>query len=221
MTESGKEQQIRQGKNFAKNEVIFHEGDPGDEMFIIQEGKVKISKKIGDVHKTLAILDKGEFFGEMAILNNKPRSATAEVIEESVLLVIDRKTFETMIRNNVEIATRMIKKLASRLQEADNQIEVLLIHDEFQRVVYYIKKLIQEVGIETRDWLRIEYDYSPIEFAGLVGLPVVSVNRIMEKLVKGRIITFKENKIIITNKKRFQELWKFLDLWDRYSDYLN
>lgn len=218
MSENKKNNQLgRFGRKFSRSEILFHEGDHGEEMFIIQSGKVKVSKQIGDVQKTLAILEKGEFFGEMAILNNKPRSATVEVIEDGNLLVIDRRTFETMIRNNVEIALRMIKKMASRLQEADNQIEILLIRNDFQRVIYSLKKLIREVGIETRDWLRIDYDYSPVEFAGMVGLSVTNVNQIMEKLVKGNFISFKDGKIVITNKKRFQELLKYIELKDRFA----
>ncbi|MBN2383703.1 Crp/Fnr family transcriptional regulator [bacterium] len=222
LNEQERENQLfnRFARKFERGQVIFSEGDRGEEMFIIHSGKVKISKRIGDVQKTLAILDKGEFFGEMSILNNKPRSATVEVIEEGHLLVIDRKTFETMIRNNVEIALRMIKKMANRLQQSDDQIEILLIRDEMQRVVYYIKQLIQDHGIETRDWLRIDYNYSPIEFAGMVGISLSSVNKIMDRLVKGGFINFKDGKIVITQKKRFQDLLKYIDLRDRFSDFI-
>ncbi|MFC1854224.1 hypothetical protein ACFL27_28910, partial [candidate division CSSED10-310 bacterium] len=78
----------------------------------------------------------------------------------------------------------------------------------------------QEVGIETRDWLRIEYNYSPIEFAGMVGVSLATVNDIMDRLVKGRFISFREGKIIITNKKRFQDLLKFIELKERFSDFV-
>jgi len=223
LSEQEQENQLfnRFARKFSRGDIIFHEGDQGEEMFIIHSGKVKISKRVGDVQKTLAILDKGEFFGEMAILNNKPRSATVEVIEEGHLLVIERKTFETMIRNNVEIALRMIKKMANRLQQVDDQIEVLLIRDEVHRVIYYIKKLIQDHGIETRDWLRVDYIYSPVEFAGMVGVSLSSVNKIMDKLVKGGFLNFKDGKIIITQKKRFQDLLKYIDYKDRFSDFLD
>ena len=77
-----------------------------------------------EVH--LATLPPGEFFGEMAIINKQPRSATATVIEEAQLLVLDARTFEAMIRGNAEIAIRMIKKLAARLAQANSQVEMLL-----------------------------------------------------------------------------------------------
>src|SRR5512142_697576 len=101
MSEAASQMFAKFGKRFPAGTVLFSEGDKGEEMYILQSGKVKISKKIRGVDKTLATLEKGEFFGEMAILNDKPRSASAEAIEDSDMLVIDRKTFETLLRSNV------------------------------------------------------------------------------------------------------------------------
>src|SRR5918994_955342 len=98
----------RYGKEFPRGTVLFREGEPGKEMFVLQAG---------------------EFFGEMAIISNKPRNASAVVADDAKVLVIDPKTFEGMIRGNSEIAVRMIKKLAERLSEADAQIENLLLSD--------------------------------------------------------------------------------------------
>ncbi|RME29004.1 MAG: cyclic nucleotide-binding domain-containing protein, partial [Deltaproteobacteria bacterium] len=107
------------GREFPAGTVIFREGDVGNEMYVIQSGKVNITKEVRGVEKVLVTLGPGAFFGEMAIINQKPRSANAVVVEDARLLVIGPKTFDTMIRSNVEIAVRMIKILAQRLQEAD------------------------------------------------------------------------------------------------------
>jgi len=80
--------------------VLFREGEPGKEMFVLQSGKIAISKKVRDVEKVLAVLGPGEFFGEMAIISNKPRNASAIVEEDAKLLVIDPRTFEGMIRGS-------------------------------------------------------------------------------------------------------------------------
>ena len=100
----------RYGQEYPKGTVLFNEGDPGKQVFVLQSGRVEISKKVGELQTTLAVLGPGEFFGEMAIISNKPRSATALVTENSKLLVIDPKTFEGMIRGNSEIALRKIKR---------------------------------------------------------------------------------------------------------------
>ena len=130
------------GRDFEKGTILFHEGDTrSKEMYVIHKGKVKIYKKVGNQETVLAYLGQGEFFGEMAILNNKPRSATAEVVEGGTLLVIDPKTFETMIKNNAGVAFRMIKKLADRIEETDNTIERLMIKDTNSRVVHALESL--------------------------------------------------------------------------------
>ncbi len=133
----------RFGKDIPRGTVLFREGDPGKEMYVIQAGKVAISKKVRDVEKVLAVLGPGEFFGEMAIIANKPRNASATIEEEARLLVIDPRTFESMIRGNAEIAVRMIKKLADRLSDADAQIETLLLADPHSRVVHHMLELCQ------------------------------------------------------------------------------
>ncbi|HUG53939.1 MAG TPA: cyclic nucleotide-binding domain-containing protein [Vicinamibacteria bacterium] len=106
--------------------VIFHEGDEGDEMYIIQSGRVAIKKKLKEGDTTLAVLEKGDFFGEMAILERMPRSATAEVVEEGDLIVISGETFGDMIKANPEIAVRMLRKQSIRLRETNKQLEQLM-----------------------------------------------------------------------------------------------
>jgi CRP-like cAMP-binding protein len=97
-------------------EVIFKEGDLGTEMFIIHEGKVEILKQVdGGVSKPLVAFEKGDFFGEMAILEDLPRTATARAVTDSTLLCINGSTFE--------IAVRMMRKLSRRLRETDAMLK--------------------------------------------------------------------------------------------------
>lgn len=114
------------GRNFSRGTVLFHEGDPGHEMFIIQKGKVQIRKKVGKAEKVLAELFDGEFFGEMALLLGMDRSATVEVIEDSKILVISPGTFESLLRSSPEIALKMLKKMALRLRALDDKLEMTL-----------------------------------------------------------------------------------------------
>src|SRR3954464_14527711 len=147
----------RFGREFPRGTTLFREGEPGKEMYVLQAGKVAISKKVRDVEKILATLGPGEFFGEMAIISNKPRNASASVAEDARLLVIDPKTFEGMIRGNSEIAVRMIKKLADRLSEADAQIENLLHTDPASRVVHQILQACQSHGRPMEEGIEIEF----------------------------------------------------------------
>ena len=117
---------------------MFRQGDPGAEMFVVHRGRVSVSARVGTASKVLATFGPGEFFGEMAILNGTPRSATATCEEDSLLVVVDARTFEAMVRANAEIAVRLIQKLARRLADANRQIENLMLRDPRARVVHHV-----------------------------------------------------------------------------------
>ena len=112
--------------HFDKGHVLFREGEDGEDMYIIQSGKVAIKKRVKDGDATLAVLEKGDFFGEMVILERAPRSATAEVVEAGDLIVINGETFGEMIRANPEIAVRMMRKQSIRLRETNKQLEMIM-----------------------------------------------------------------------------------------------
>ncbi|MEO8195176.1 MAG: cyclic nucleotide-binding domain-containing protein [Thermoanaerobaculia bacterium] len=107
---------------FAPGEFIFNEGDLGMEMYIIHEGKIEILKQIQTEQRQLAVLEKGDFFGEMSILEDLPRTAAARAIGEVKLLLINGATFDQMLRTNPEIAVRMMRKLSRRLRETDRML---------------------------------------------------------------------------------------------------
>ena len=113
--------------HFNKGHVLFSEGDDGEEMYIIQSGRVAIKKRVKDGDTVLATLEKGDFFGEMAILERLPRSATAEVTEEGDLIVISGDTFGDMIKANPEIAVRMLRKYSIRLRETNLRLEQVIV----------------------------------------------------------------------------------------------
>jgi CRP-like cAMP-binding protein len=112
-------------KHFTHGTVLFNEGDEGEDMFIIQSGKVAIKKRVPHGEAVLAVLEKGDFFGEMAVLERMPRSASAEMVEDGDLIVIGSDIFGDMIKANPEIAVRMMRKYSIRLRETTKQIEQL------------------------------------------------------------------------------------------------
>jgi CRP-like cAMP-binding protein len=104
---------------FKAGTSIFRENEPGTEMYIIREGQVEILKSMRGSNHRVAVLDEGDFFGEMAILDDLPRSASARALTDCVVLRIDRSTFDQMVRHNPEIPVRMLRKLSRRLRAAD------------------------------------------------------------------------------------------------------
>jgi predicted component of type VI protein secretion system len=109
--------------HYDKGQFVFHEGEDGDEMYIIQSGKIAITKEIRNKKTRLTLLEKGDFFGEMSILERLPRTADAEVMETADLITINNQTFGEMIRSNPEIAVRMLRKYSMRMREFSEQME--------------------------------------------------------------------------------------------------
>ena len=202
----------RFGKKIPPGTMLFHEGDKGEEMFIIQSGKIKISKRIRGVEKTLATLEKGEFFGEMAILNDKPRSASAETLEDSEMLVIDRKTFDTLLRSNVEIAIRFIKRLADRLRETNDQMEALMIKDNTSRLVSILASQVKERKKSGEFFVTID------DLAGLAGIENSQVRMIIEKLASVRIVELADDKVHITSQEQVDRLLRYLEMREIFGE---
>ena len=205
----------RFGKEFPKGTVLFREGEPGEEMYVVQQGRVTVSKQVGDVEKILSSFGPGEFLGEMAILNAKPRSATATCAEDARLLVIDAKTFEAMVRSNAEIAIRMIKKLASRLQEANEQIENLLFHDASSRVVHFLATAAEKVprGPEGH---RVAV--APGELAGRVGVRPEQVQEVLAKLVKANIAAVEADGFLVPDVSKLRHFLEFLQMKAQFGE---
>jgi len=110
---------------YGASERIFTEGDLGTTMYIVQSGKVRLFRMVDEQKRVHGVMEKGDFFGEMSILEGLPRTASAEALEDSELIEINSMTFDKMIKGNIEIAIRMLRKLSIRLREAERRIEGL------------------------------------------------------------------------------------------------
>src|SRR5947209_1317635 len=204
------------GREFKKGDILFREGEPGKEMYVIQAGKVNITKTVRDTEKILATLGAGEFLGEMAILNNKPRSAGAVMAEDGKLLVIDPKTFEAMIRGNVEIAVRLIKRLSDRLQEADEQIENLLMRDPNSRVVHFLLQGAIKRGKDTPQGKLVTVNIA--ELHSRMGLSAEEVQEAVNKTAKARIIAVVPEGVVVPDTGKMQKYLDFLEMKEKFGD---
>jgi len=206
----------RFGKEFPKGTVLFHEGEAGKEMFVLQAGRVVITKTVRDTVQTLATLGPGEFFGEMAIISNRPRNATATVEEPARLLVIDPKTFEGMIRGNSEIAVRMIKKLAERLDEADAQIETLLLADPASRVVQQLLHACQSRGRPMEE--GVEIDFNLRELPTLTGVGEPGIRAEVARLERSGLLERTGDVLLVRDTARLADYLQLLALRWKFGD---
>lgn len=110
------------GKKFKDGDIIFKEKSIGKEMYVILSGKVKITKEKSGKEATIAALEEGDFFGEMALFDNSPRSATAIALGDVSVLEIDQKNFLKKISKDPSLAFRMLKKMSQRIRETDERV---------------------------------------------------------------------------------------------------
>ncbi len=117
---------MHEEKKFADGEVIFREGDPGNVMYFISSGQVRITKKMGSLESQLGILKEGEFFGEIALFENVPRNATATSIGETTVVVADREALSQMIKERPDVALAIIQKMCARVRKVDDEITKII-----------------------------------------------------------------------------------------------
>lgn len=135
----------RFSRTYSPGAAICREGEEGNEMYIIQKGKVRVSKRFAGKTHVISVLEKGDFFGEMAIVNRIQRTATVTAIDEVELLVFDREGLQNMITRNARIALTIIDKLCRRLQNAHLKIQHLVKKDARGLIVLHLRSLYQEL----------------------------------------------------------------------------
>jgi CRP-like cAMP-binding protein len=113
-------------RRFHSGEYVFREGDLGTEMYVVHEGRVEILKTVADEKHQIAVLEKGDFFGEMSLLEELPRNATARALVDTTLIEINGAMFDRMLRRNPEIAVRIMRKLSRRVRQADEALQQAL-----------------------------------------------------------------------------------------------
>jgi len=143
-----------------KGEVIFSEGDLADYLYLIHQGKVQISKKVGEAQEKILVLGEGEFVGEMAVINEAPRSATAVAVEDCELISMDRESFNSGIRENHKFAVSVIEMLSDRLRETDDVITDMV--SKYRREKLFSEIVTELVNRGKRDasgqWTLVPFD---------------------------------------------------------------
>lgn len=107
---------------YKANEMVFETGDTGDLMYLVKEGQVEVLQKVGDYQKQVAVLEKGDFFGEMAVFEEVTRAHSVRTLSDAKLVTIDRGGFKSMLTRNAEIAVRMIRKLSKRRVHSEDML---------------------------------------------------------------------------------------------------
>ncbi len=185
-------------KTVARGTVIMREGDLGDSLFAIVHGRVKVF--IGDEDGReiiLKILGEGDFFGELALIDKQPRSASVAAIESTTLNVLSHQAFQTCLTRAPQIATTVMTALAKRLRDADRKISTLALMDVYGRVA----NTLLELAVEIDGKLVVGEKLSQQEIANMVGASREMVNRILKDLSERGFISIESKQITIHNQQ--------------------
>jgi CRP/FNR family cyclic AMP-dependent transcriptional regulator len=173
----------RFGQQVEAGAVVFREGVEGDQMFIIQDGRVKVSRSIGGKEQVLAVLGKGDFFGEMALVTRERRTATVAALEPVRLLAFDREGFLNMINKNPKIALNIIEKLCRRLAYANQHLRHLARKDARALIAMNLR-----LGFQTAGGGALDPERTVEEFASNLELDPVQVRGLLEDFVRAGIV---------------------------------
>jgi len=189
-------------KHYRAGEMVFFKRDIGLNFFIVRSGRIKIFSAIGpDKRKTFAYLKKGDFFGEMSLLGGKIRSASAQAVEDSELLVIPRRNFKDLILRNPDFTLRLLHTLADRLNKCDKEIESMLYHNILGRLA---DAVIDLCGKSHARPVRISIDQT--ELAEYIGTTRVPVCRAVNTLKRNGVITYKRGELTVVDLGKLRSI---------------
>ncbi len=175
---------------YPENTMIFSECQTGPDMFIIQSGSVKITKVVDNEEVTLALLNKGDMFGEMALLDNAPRSACAIAHSDCHLMAVNRSNFETMVTTQVEFIARLTSILAERVWSMYRQIVNGQLTNPRERMIDMLALQIENKKIATGKGVPYRTDLTPQDLVNLSGIPTQN-----QAIAKGQLFTDQNIKI--------------------------
>jgi CRP-like cAMP-binding protein len=188
---------------FDSGEMIFSEFEPGDTFYLIQEGRVKLVKVIGDVEKTLDILQPTEMFGEMAILENSPRSATAIALDKVQVLEFNRQNFDILISGNPQIALRLLKTFARRLYDAKRKFMILTLEDPQARIADVFLMLDENQGDADQSTDARAFQATVEDIAHWAAMGVNEAREIINHFVAQRRMELHSDRIVVKNINDF------------------
>lgn len=192
-------------KIFPKEKIILLEDEDGDTLFIIMDGKVKVTTYSESGKEVIfSILNAGDFFGEMSLLDGKPRSATVVSMEDAQIQLIRRAEFYRLLEDHPRIALRLLEELASRLRKADERIESLSILDVTGRIAGILLQLAEDRGITNNSEVLIKSRPTHQELANMVGTTRETVTRVLKQLEDKNYIMMAGKDVTIFNVEQFK-----------------
>ena len=193
----------RFARTYQAGEMIFSEFEPGDNFYLIQSGRVQLVKLVGDYEKTLDILQPSEMFGEMAILENSPRSATAIALDTVTVLEFNSQNFEVLMLGNPQIALKLLKMFCKRIYDSKRRVMILTLEEPQAKVADVFLMLDESQTDIDKSSERREFMVTVDGVAHWAGMAVNETKVILGHFVNQSRVEITKDKIIVRNINDF------------------
>jgi CRP-like cAMP-binding protein len=198
-------------RSFQTAEVLYREGDPGDEAYLIEDGMVRLTKRTRGTDRSLVVLRRGDLFGESALVSTRQRNQTAVAICAGFARTFTRRSIDHLIAADAEAAATVVQQLARRLADAEDQVEILMISDTQSKVVSALLKL----AVHSRsDGPGAAFSISPMELSCKVGLDIDTVKRVVHVLRDGQYLRLTETRLEVPDVDALRRLHALLGTKD-------
>jgi len=195
-------------QHYVKDRIILIEEESGNTLFIIQKGRVKVSRMSDDGREViLSILERGEFFGELSLIDGKARSASVTAIEDSEVLMLRRGDFMGLLEEYPQIAISLLKELAARIRKSDTQIKSLSLQDAMGRVASTLILLAEDAGVIKQGRVVIHKIPLQQDLANMAGTSRETISRVFRYLEDENLMERDGRKVIIPDYTRFKKMF--------------
>ena len=192
--------------DLSRGSTLFHEGDPGDQLYFIISGKIKLGRTAPDGRESLvAIMGPGELFGEMALFDPSPRSTSATAVSETRLAGLKHENLKKVIERSPDVSAQLLQALARRLRRTNESLADLVFSDVPGRVAKALLDLADRFGRPATDGILVAHELTQEELAPLVGASRETVNKALAEFVQRGWIRLEARAVVILDLQRLKQ----------------
>ena len=201
---AGLAQQLRR-RTFRKGTMIFHKDQAGDALYIVESGRIRIFlPAAGGEELTVDVAGPGDVFGELALLDGRPRSASAETVDDTVSFTLSREEFQRYLAANSRLAAALVELLSNRLRHVTEYAESLAFLDVHARVARTLLEMADRYGVK-KDGVEIDFDLTQTDLATMVGATRERVNRALAAFRSQGLVELRGKKIVLLDTQRLKQ----------------
>lgn len=187
-------------RTYHRNETLFRLGDESQKLYIIVSGKIKITQSNNPGQEMLlTVLGRGDFFGELALIDEQPHSATATAISPTTVLTLERSIFQETMASSPEFGQQILLSISKRVRELNDQVANVFFLDLPTRIGYYLLNLAEKHGEQIQEGIMINVYLTQTDIAEMSGATRVSINKILGRFKQQGLLLWLNRRMVITD----------------------